>query len=156
MGVFIIASAGSKTGIQFIVFRAMQGIGSSMCFPTAISILTSSFPHGRTRNIAMASLGFGQPLGFQVGLILGGAFIESSLTWRFPFYLSGGGVIGLFTLSCWCLPKDRPREELTWERMANKIDWIGLMISSTSLGLLSYVFAWVYPSLEKSSTDWNM
>ena len=141
VGVTIGASGGAKTGIQFIVFRAIQGVGAAMCFPTAISILTNAVPSGRTRNIAFASLGLGQPFGFQVGLLLSGFFANTSLTWRFPFYLCTGATALFWGISCWSLPKDRLRKPLTWNNLVHGIDWIGILISSSSLGIMSYVFA---------------
>lgn len=141
LGVFIAASAGARTGIQFIVFRAIQGVGAALCFPTAVSIITASFAQGRTRNIAFSFLGFGQPFGFQVGLVLSGVFANSSVTWRFAFYLCAGATLVLFGMSCWCLPQDRPRETVTWTILAFGIDWAGVLISSTSLGFISYVLA---------------
>ena len=138
-GVFIAASGGAKTGIQFIVLRAMQGIGAAMAFPTAISILTAAFAHGKTRNIAISCLGFGQPFGFQVGLLLSGAFVDSRVTWRFPFYVCGATTLVLFACCLWFLPQDRARAPVTWTRMVSGFDWIGVLVSSTSLGLLSYV-----------------
>ena len=141
MGVFIAASGGAKTGIQFIVLRAMQGIGAAMAFPTAISILTAAFAHGKTRNIGISCLGFGQPFGFQVGLLLSGGFVDSRVTWRFPFYLCGAATLVLFACCFWALPQDRGRAPVTWTRMVSGFDWIGVLVSSTSLGFLCYVLA---------------
>ena len=126
-----------------------------MCFPTAVSIVTATFAQGKARNIAFSCQGFGQPLGFQVGLVLSGVFADSSVTWRFAFYLCAGATMLFFGISCWCLPQDRPREPLSWVRLAHEIDWIGILISSISLGFMSYVFAYVsylclnYPSANK-------
>ena len=138
----IAASGGAQTGIQFIVFRAIQGIGAAMCLPTAVSIITATFPEGRIRNIAFSCQGFGQPFGFQVGLVLSGVFADSSVTWRFAFYLCAGVTAVFFGIGCWCLPQDHTREGgMTWMRLTQEIDWIGIFISSTSLGFINYVFA---------------
>ena len=134
-------SGAAQTGIQFIAFRAVTGIGAAMCFPTAVSILTSAIPSGRMRNFAFACLGLGQPLGFSVGLLLSGFFAGSRLTWRFPFYLCAGASAVFWAMGCWCLPKDRARKPLTWENLVFGIDWVGIVISSSSLGIVSYVFA---------------
>lgn len=53
-GVFVLACGLAKTGIQLIVFRSMQGIAVSMCLPTAVSIITTAFQHGRLRNLGLA------------------------------------------------------------------------------------------------------
>ena len=143
IGAFSAASGGAKTGVQFIACRAMQGIGAAMCFPTAISIISNTFRPGRFRNVSLAALACGQPLGFQTGLILAGAFSGTSLRWRFPFHLYGGLTIGFFAVSFPVLPGDGPRRASSWSGIAFGIDWVGILISSTSLGCLSYVLAWV-------------
>lgn len=112
-----------------------------MCFPTGVSILTDSFPNGRRRNVGFACLGLGQPFGFSVGLVLGGFFEESVVGWRFGFYLCAVATIVLFGVNCWYLPLDRPRLPFSWSRFGNEIDWVGAALASSSLGILSYVFA---------------
>ncbi|KAH8884408.1 putative transporter [Thozetella sp. PMI_491] len=131
----------SRNGIEVILFRAFQGIAVSLCLPTAFSILTSTFAPGRVRNIGFSCLGLGQPLGFSVGLVLGGTVIDSSLTWRFAMYLTAGLVFGLFLAGLWKLPRDKPKEPFSWPRLAREIDWMGALIISCALGLASYVFA---------------
>lgn len=141
LGIFILASGLARTGIQLILFRAFQGIGVAMCFPTAVSILSATFPSGRRRNIGFASLGLGTPLGFSVGLLLGGVSESAAVGWRLGIYICAGFTIILFAVNFSCLPQDRPKEAMTWARFATEIDWIGVLISSTSLGLMSYVLA---------------
>ena len=135
------ASGVARTGTQFIAFRAVTGIGAAMCFPTAVSILTNAIPSGRMRNFAFACLGMGQPLGFSVGLLLSGVFAGSSLGWRVPFYLCAGASGIFWAVGCWSLPKDRARRPLTWENLVFGIDWVGIGLSSSALGIVSYVFA---------------
>lgn len=112
-----------------------------MCFPTSISILTDAFPNGRRRNIAFSCLGLSQPLGFAVGLFLGGLFEGGPLGWRSGFYFSAGATILLAIVNCFNLPQDVRRPPATWRSMAQEIDWVGGLISSVCLGLLSYIFA---------------
>jgi MFS family permease len=141
LGIFILASGLARIGLELIIFRAFQGIAISMCFPTSFSILTDAFPNGRRRNIAFASLGLVQPLGWSVGLFLGGFLDETSLGWRFGFYLCAGGCIILACINCWMLPKDLKREPFSWMKLRRGIDWVGIILSSACLGILSYVLA---------------
>lgn len=53
-GIFVLACGLAHTGIQLIMFRAMQGVAVSMCLPTAVSIITTAFQHGRLRNLGLA------------------------------------------------------------------------------------------------------
>lgn len=146
IAVFNAVSGGARTGIQFIIFRALQGIGAAMFFPTSIGILTSSVPSGRTRNVGFGCLSLAAPVGLQVGLLLSGVFENTSVTWRFGFYLCAGIGLVCFVLACWFLPQDRRRKEpLTRERLLYGIDWVGIFLSSTCLGLLSYALSYVNP-----------
>lgn len=138
---FILASGVSQTGLQLTIFRALQGIGAAMCFPTSTSILTESFPAGKRRNVGFSCLGFGQPLGFAFGLVLEGLFQRKPSGWRTGFYLSAGVTAVLLVANVWCLPPDRSRGHINLSSFVQGIDWIGAAISSAGLGILSYVFA---------------
>ncbi|KAJ6021458.1 hypothetical protein N7540_006962 [Penicillium herquei] len=142
---FILACGVAETGIQLIMFRTCQGIATSMCLPTAFSILTDSMSTGKRRNIGFACLGLGQPLGFSVGLVLGGIFQDSSLGWRFGYYLCAGATFILTIVNFFKLPADRPRECFSLSRLRTEIDWVGIVLSSSCLGIVSYVFSWVKP-----------
>ena len=137
----------SRTGIEAILFRAFQGVAVSLCLPTAFSILTNAFPQGPRRNLGFACLGLGQPLGFSVGIVLGGGLIDTPLSWRFSMYLTAGLIFLLFAASFWKLPHDKPKEAFSWHRFRTEIDWMGALLASSALGLSSYVFACVLSKL---------
>lgn len=155
LGLFIAASGGARTGIQFIVFRAFQGIGAAMFLPASIGILTAAVPGGRTRNIGFSCLSLAQPVGLQVGLLLAGVFGKDALSWRFGFYLCAGVMLFCIIIAFVCIPPDRPREVVTSKRLKHGIDWLGIFISSVALGLLSYVLAYAIlsfvPSVQANS-----
>lgn len=140
LGVFVLATGLARSGIQLILFRAFQGVAISLCLPTAVSILTDNFPNGRRRNVGFACLGLGQPLGFSVGLVLGGFFVDS-IGWRVGYYLCAGASIIVFLAGVWFLPRDRHRDEFSWRRLLQEIDWIGAMLASACLGIFSYILA---------------
>ena len=141
LGVFILAMGLAESGLHLIIFRAFQGLGFAMCFPTSVSILSAAFPRGRVRNIAFGCLGLGTPLGFAIGILFGGWFESTSIGWRPGFYLTAAITMILFAINCWCLPSERQKEGVVWSRLKEDIDWIGVLISSISMGLLSYSFA---------------
>lgn len=84
---FTIASflASLSPCVEFLIFsRALQGIGSSMIFVTALAIITSTFPPGemgRAIGINISSVF----MGTVVGPILGG-LLTHLLGWRSIFY----------------------------------------------------------------------
>lgn len=142
IALFILVTGFSDTGIQLIMFRAMQGIGGAMALPSSISIISKSIPSGRARNVGFASLGLAQPLGFSFGMVLAGVFI-SGPGWRAGFYMGGVASFLLFTIGIWALPKDiRHQTEISVrKRLLADVDWFGAALISTSIALFSYVLA---------------
>lgn len=139
----ILACGLARTGNQFIIFRALLGLFVAMCLPTSMSLVTASFPPGRKRNIAFAATGMGQPLGYALGLVLGGVF-TNTIGWRWGFYITAIIDAVLFVGSILILPSDAHSMKLcraTWHKLAYNIDWIGVAILALAFGLLSYVLA---------------
>ncbi|KAH8595193.1 major facilitator superfamily domain-containing protein [Bisporella sp. PMI_857] len=133
-----------QTGLQLILFRAAQGLALSLCLPSSVQLITSNIPTGSYRNAAFACLGAGQPLGFSVGLVMGGVFVQS-IGWRWGYYIGAGLTFIIFIFSIFSIPVDTKTESQSFaqiiERMKTEIDWIGCLLLSTSLGLTSYVFS---------------
>ena len=130
----------ARTGIQLIMFRALQGIAIACCFPTAVSIMTMAFPNGSRRNVGFACLGAGQPLGWSVGMVLGGLFVDS-IGWRYGYYLCAVLTMIIFGAGVWGLPNPPRRQPFVWRRLIDEIDWLGTLLASSCLGILSYVLA---------------
>ncbi|KAK8042432.1 hypothetical protein PG994_012915 [Apiospora phragmitis] len=138
---FTVALGFARTGPQVIALRTLLGASIAMCLPTAVGLITLTFPHkGTWRNVAFAMNGMGQPLGFALGLVLGGVFTDT-IGWRWAYYMMAGINFVLSTASIWSLPHKpvRTGEKLT-SRLA-EIDWVGAVMLSAALGLLMYVLA---------------
>lgn len=108
----ILACGLACTGSQFIIFRAILGLFVAMCLPTSMSLVTASFPPGRRRNIAFAATGMGQPLGYALGLILGGVLTDM-IGWRWGFYITAMVDAVLFVASVYILPSDAHSKNLS-------------------------------------------
>ncbi|KAI8939198.1 hypothetical protein NX059_005028 [Plenodomus lindquistii] len=137
---FTLACGLSQSGTQLIVFRAFAGVAISFCLPSAVSIITATFPEGKSRNIAFASMGGGQPIGFSFGLVLGGVFSDT-IGWRWAFYISAVLNTVVAIIAMFGLPKFNDGEPNVWSRLRDNIDWVGIALGSASLALLSYCFA---------------
>lgn len=138
--IFTLACGLSRTSFQLIVFRALAGIAIAFCLPSAVSLIMTYFPSGRRRNLAFGAMGGGQPIGFTVGLVMGGGLTDS-IGWQVGFYLSAGINTVLLLLALFGLPKVDAQQHSVLRRLKTEIDWIGACILSTSLALLLYVFA---------------
>ncbi len=86
-------------------------------------------------------MGGGQPVGFGLGLALGGV-LAGTIGWEWGFYIAG--IINFMVLgpAAWQLPRNvENAPPVSWQRLVDEIDWVGALIASTSLAMLSYVLA---------------
>lgn len=141
-GCLMIGVGASRTAYAMIVMRALQGVGFAMHLSSSVAIISRSFPSGRGRNISFSCLGLSQPLGFSFGLVLGG-LLQDNLGWRAGWYLSGGLTLLLTAAGVWAIPKSREGhiQHSGMSRLEKKIDWIGVVLSSTFMTLLCYLLA---------------
>lgn len=144
LGVLTLACGFAQSGAQLVVFCALQGIALAMHLPASVAIITEAVPSGRPRNLGFACLGFSQPLGFAVGLVLSGIMIEKA-GWRSGFYLAGGCTLAVAVAALWTLPKlpsqNKDGMVALGRKVGREIDWIGGIISSGGLAILAYVLA---------------
>ena len=138
--IFTLACGLAQDSMQLIFFRGLAGIAIAFCLPSAVSLITAYFPHGQRRNAAFAAMGGGQPIGFSIGLVMGGVLADGP-GWRVGFYIAAGVNTVLLVLAFWCLPRPPQPEAVSLQGLRTEIDWPGALILSTSLGMLSYVFA---------------
>ena len=130
----------SRTAVQLIVFRGIAGVAQAMCLPSAVSLITNAFRTGKSRNIAFACMGSGQPIGFSIGLTLGGVFADT-IGWRWGFHITAIVNTVVFIVAVRWLPRNSQPEGATWERFWVEVDWIGALLASSALAMISYVFA---------------
>lgn len=139
-----IACAVCRTGIELILFRAAQGVALSLCLPSSVMLITRNIPTGTWRNTAFACLGAGQPVGFSVGLVLGGVFVQS-IGWRYGYYIGAILIFSIFVISIFGIPADPASQSQSFstilKRLKSEIDWTGCFLISTSLGMFSYVLS---------------
>lgn len=131
----------ATTGIQVIMFRTCLGIAMSMCLPTTVSLITNTFPKGKWRNTSFAMNGMAQPLGYALGLVLGGIFTDT-IGWRWAYYIMAIVNFCVSTASVWSLPNIQHMSSKPWtRRLIEDVDWIGVTGLSISLGLIMYILA---------------
>ncbi len=90
MGLFAAASlAGGlapSAGV-LIAARAVQGVGAALLSPAALALVTVTFPAGRERNLALGIWGALAGIGGTLGVVAGGALVDS-LGWEWIFFVN--------------------------------------------------------------------
>ena len=71
---------------MLLAARVLQGVGAAIASPTALALITTTFPAGPQRNRAFAVYAAMSGAGAAVGLILGGALTE--VDWRWTFFIN--------------------------------------------------------------------
>ena len=72
---------------SLIAFRALQGLGGALLTPAALSMLMTTFPEGRERNVALGIWGAASGSGGAAGVLLGGV-LTSYLNWSWIFFIN--------------------------------------------------------------------
>ncbi|KAF4990276.1 hypothetical protein FGRMN_8584 [Fusarium graminum] len=141
-GVFMLACGFVHHGEELVTLRALQGVALALHLSSSVALVSKTLPRGRGRNLAFACLGLSQPLGFSCGLVLGGVLVQT-IGWRSGWYLYGGINLVLSAVGFWSLPKSEPLGSLedVLRRVATKVDWLGTLLASTFMALLSYFLA---------------
>jgi EmrB/QacA subfamily drug resistance transporter len=77
----------ATTQAWLLAARAVQGVGGAIIAPTALSLVTTTFPEGPPRNRAMGVYAAMSIAGAAVGLIAGG-LLTSYLSWRWVLFVN--------------------------------------------------------------------
>ncbi|KAL4918961.1 major facilitator superfamily domain-containing protein [Aspergillus aurantiobrunneus] len=133
--IFCMACGLAQTSTQLIVFRVISGLATAICLPSATSIISENFSPGKLRNLAFSLMGGGQPIGFGVGILIGG-ILADTIGWRWGFHTAAIANTAAFLLSWWQLPHAK-KDGIRWHALVFGIDWLGAIIISTALALLS-------------------
>ncbi|MEU0069800.1 MFS transporter [Streptomyces sp. NPDC006332] len=67
--------------------RVLQGVGAAIAAPSALALITTTFPSGKPRNTAMGVYAAMAGVGATVGLLLGG-ILTDGLDWRWVFFVN--------------------------------------------------------------------
>ena len=98
-----IATSFITTGSGIIGCCAGLGFAAALLIPSGVGILGSSIPEGPLKNRSFAAMGAAQPIGFIVGLILGGLLANR---WRIIFWILGACAIGFGICAFLSLPNE--------------------------------------------------
>lgn len=129
-----IVNAVSPNEYLLFVFRALQGLGAACTVPNAIALVANSYEDEDARRIALSVFGGSGPIGFVVGLILGGV-LSSTIGWRWIFYISAICSFIMFILAFLYVPDFRH------EGSAEKVDVLGFALITSGFILIIYALS---------------
>jgi EmrB/QacA subfamily drug resistance transporter len=125
-----------------VAARAVQGIGAAIMTPTALSIVSTTFPDGAERRKALAIWGMNGAFGATAGYLIGGLLVDGP-GWEWIFFLNVP--IGLAALAF--SPVLLRESHATVERRS--YDPAGALTITGALGLL------VYALVEAPDAGWG-
>jgi EmrB/QacA subfamily drug resistance transporter len=143
LGVFITASflvGVAPTGWWLITARGIQGVGAAIVAPSALSLLTASFPAGHQRNRAVAWYAATAGIGASLGLLVGGAAAQW-VSWRAGFFINVPLGIAMAVLAPSYLP--------VVDRQRGRFDALGAVAATLAVGTL------VFGMLESVDRGWT-
>ncbi|MEV7611386.1 MFS transporter [Streptomyces sp. NPDC089799] len=122
---------------QLLAARALQGVGGAIASPTALALITTTFPEGPERNRAFGVFAAVSAGGGAIGLLAGGVLTDW-LDWRWVLFVNVpiGALILLLT----------PLFISESERHPGRFDIAGALTST--LGMASLVYGFIRASEE--------
>ncbi|CRK56529.1 transmembrane efflux protein [Alloactinosynnema sp. L-07] len=96
-------------GVLLVVTRFIKGLAAAFTAPTAMSILTTTFPEGPARNRALSIFTVFGASGYSSGLIIGG--LLTSVGWRWTFLTPVPLAIGALLFGIRLIPRDNARAD---------------------------------------------
>ncbi|RSL46407.1 hypothetical protein CEP54_013874 [Fusarium duplospermum] len=124
----------SRNYMMLIFCRALQGFGSAAFLPGGIMILGKIYRPGPRKNLVFALYGAFAPLGFFIGILMGGIAAQL-LTWSWYFWFGTIFLTVILAVSCLTVPFDLHDKRPGDIRM----DWWG--VGTIVPGLLLIIYA---------------
>jgi EmrB/QacA subfamily drug resistance transporter len=114
VGVAVFTTASLLAGLAWsdtslIAARVLQGLGAAVITPAALSILSTTFPEGRERNIALGAWGAVGGFGAVAGVLLGG-ILTDALSWEWIFFVNVPVGVAAFLIAPFLLDESRDAE----------------------------------------------
>lgn len=142
--VFTLASllgGSAQEAWQLLAARALQGVGGAIASPTALALITTTFPEGPRRNRAFGVFAAVSAGGGAIGMLAGGMLTEW-LDWRWVLFVNVPIGLAIASLTPFFINES--------ERHPGRFDLAGALTST--LGMSALVYGFIRAS-EESWTD---
>jgi EmrB/QacA subfamily drug resistance transporter len=135
-----LAGGFATTGAWLLTCRVLQGVGGAIASPTALALVTNTFPEGPERNRAFGVYAAVSGAGAALGLILGGVLTEY-LSWRWVLFVNAPIGAALAIATPYVLPESK--------RTLGHLDLPGAITSTVGVSSL------VYGLIHAASDGWS-
>lgn len=141
-GMVLLAGASLLGGLAanaetLLAARALQGFATAMSLPAALSLLTTTFAEGATRDRVLGLNGAMLSGGFTVGALVGGALV-GLLSWRAAFFINVPVAVAILVVTPVVISESRTPERV-------RLDLPGAL--TVTGGLLAGIYAIIEESL---------
>ncbi|MER7281774.1 MFS transporter [Dactylosporangium sp. NPDC000244] len=146
LGVFAVASLVGglvDDGGPLIATRFVKGLAAAFTAPTALSILTTTFPEGPARNRALSVFSVFGASGYSSGLILGG--LLTSVGWRWTFLIPVPLAVAALAAGIALIPRDRPAADGGHD-LVGAATLVGGMLLSVYAVVSAPARGWLHPA----------
>ncbi|WCB92506.1 putative MFS-type transporter EfpA [Baekduia alba] len=134
IGIFTFASllAGlAQSSTWLLAARALQGVGAAIAAPSALALLTTSFPEGHERTRALAAYSAVAGGGGSAGLVLGG-MLTDWVSWRWGLFIN----VPIGLLMMYAAPRVLPETV----KRPGRFDLTGALTSTLGMSAVVYGF----------------
>ncbi|TEY39868.1 hypothetical protein BOTCAL_0449g00050 [Botryotinia calthae] len=141
--IFEVGSAicgGAPNMNALIVGRAICGLGGIGMYIGVMTVISENTSKTE-RPVYLGLIGILWGIGTVVGPFIGGAFADSSATWRWGFYINlciGGAFAPLYVF---LIPNSKPRSNLSLLGRWVQIDWLGALVLLGAIACLLMAIA---------------
>ncbi|AWS48608.1 MFS transporter [Streptosporangium sp. 'caverna'] len=122
---------------MLLAARAFQGLSTAMSIPASLSLLTTTFEEGATRDRVLGLNGALLSGGFTIGALVGGALV-SLLSWRSAFFINAPVSVIILALTPFLITESKVPDRI-------KLDMAGAI--TVTGGLLAAVYAIIEQSV---------
>ncbi|KAF9438472.1 hypothetical protein BGZ76_007591 [Entomortierella beljakovae] len=123
----------ARDPIFMSVSRGFQGLGAGFTIPSALALLTTTYPLGPERTFALSVFGGAACIGQTIGVLLGGIF-DATIGWYWIFYITAI-IAALISIGGFLIISKENDNPATADR---RIDYFGVLLFM--LGIIGAVY----------------
>ncbi|KAF1811305.1 MFS general substrate transporter [Eremomyces bilateralis CBS 781.70] len=139
----------APTTTALIIGRVIAGIGGAGMYIGALNYI-SAFATPSEAPLYNASIGLSWGVGAILGPVIGGAFSDSSATWRWAFYINLPLAGVLSPVYFFAFPSKNPRPMESVMAKLKQVDWVGAILNAGVFVLFQVVL-----TFSGSTYPWN-